>query len=256
MSNWDADHYLRFADERTRPSRDLVARIPLKAPATVVDLGCGPGNSTQVLKTRWPDAQVCGVDNSPEMIETARRDFPDDEWILADLAEWSGDRPFDVVFSNAALQWLPDHAVLVPRLFSLVADGGVLAFQIPSGLYAAVRVHIREISHDPAWSDRMDGPRSMLTMEEPPLYYDALAPIASHVDIWETEYNHVLECPAAIVDWIASTGLRPYLAALHDDSERDRFKSLLLERVTESYPRRVDGRVLYPFRRLFVVAAC
>lgn len=254
MSPWNAQHYLKFGDERTRPAADLVTRIRLDAPQRIVDLGCGPGNSTQVLRARWPEAKVLGVDNSPAMIDSARQKYPDQEWILADLADWSGDKPFDLVFSNAALQWIGDHCVLIPRLFTLVAEGGALAFQIPSRTYAAVRVHILEISEDAAWRDRMNGPRTRLTMEYPPVYYDVLAGHAAELDIWETEYFHVMESSDAIIDWMSSTGLRPFLAELLDESERQRFVSLLRARVVESYPQHIDGKVLFPFRRTFVLA--
>lgn len=251
---WDAEHYLRYGDERTRPAVDLAARIPLGNPGTILDLGCGPGNSTQVLRRRWPAAEITGLDSSPEMIETARGRFPEGNWVLADMADYTAAQPFDLVFSNAALQWVPDHRELIPRLFSLAAAGGVFAFQIPCDRYAAVRRHIREISEDPAWCERMEGPRAMLTMEEAAVYYDALADSASRLDVWETEYFHVMNGTADIVDWISSTGMRPYLEALDSDADRERFTTMLRERVAESYPRRVDGKVLYPFRRLFVVA--
>jgi trans-aconitate 2-methyltransferase len=254
MSPWNAQHYLKFGDERTRPAADLVTRIRLDAPQRIVDLGCGPGNSTQVLRARWPEAEVCGVDNSPAMIESARTKYPDQEWILADVADWTADKPLDLVFSNAAFQWLRNHQELIPRLFSQVADGGALAFQIPSRTYATVRVHILEISEDAAWHDRMTGPRTSLTMEYPPAYYDALAERAAELNIWETEYFHVMGSSDAIIDWMSSTGLRPFLAALADEREKQRFLSLLRARVADSYPPRVDGRVLFPFRRTFVIA--
>src|SRR5262249_15870051 len=139
MSSWDAAHYLKFGDERTRPAADLVARINLENPAQIVDLGCGPGNSTQILRGRWPQARVVGVDNSPEMLEAAATSFPDQEWLLADIASWQPAQVFDLVFSNATLQWLPDHRTLVRRLLSAVALNGAFAFQIPSGTFATVR---------------------------------------------------------------------------------------------------------------------
>jgi trans-aconitate 2-methyltransferase len=152
------------------------------------------------------------------------------------------------------LQWLPDHATLVARLLSRVAEGGALAIQMPSGVYAPVRTFIREISEDAAWTLRMDHARVALTMEEPHVYYDALAPHARSVDLWETEYHHVMESSTAIVDWIATTGLRPFLEALHTADERNRFVAMLNERVSHAYARRSDGRVLFPFKRLFVIA--
>jgi trans-aconitate 2-methyltransferase len=167
MTEWNAGHYLKYGDERTRPAWDLAARIQLEAPQKIVDLGCGPGNSTQVLRSRWPDADITGIDSSSTMIENARRDWPDHNWLQADISGWTGNSPYDLVFSNAALQWIPNHHLLMPHLLSLVAQGGVLAFQIPSSVFAVVRTLIHEISCDPEWTDRMTGARSALTMEAP-----------------------------------------------------------------------------------------
>jgi trans-aconitate 2-methyltransferase len=163
-------------------------------------------------------------------------------------------RSFDLVYSNAALQWIPDHAALLVRLFQAVAPGGALAFQIPSATYATVRTLIHEISHDAQWTDHMDGPRGELTMEGPAFYYDALCGVASSLDIWETEYAHVMDSADAIVDWIASTGLRPFLAALDHEHEREAFVRALKDRVRASYASRADGKVLFRFRRTFVIA--
>jgi trans-aconitate 2-methyltransferase len=250
---WDADAYLRFGDERTRPAVDLAARIAVPAPGTVVDLGCGPGNSTAVLRRRWPDARVSGVDASPEMIAAARRAHPEHDWLCADIRAWSPGAAVDVVFSNATLHWLGEHPALVRRLFGFVAPGGALAFQIPSDAQALVRRLVHEVADDPAWSARMTAARTALTMERPEVYYDALAEVATRMDLWETEYAHVMDEPRAIVEWMASTGMRPFLEPLAT-AERDRFTAMLLARVEKGYPRRRDGRVLFPFRRLFVIA--
>jgi trans-aconitate 2-methyltransferase len=254
MSAWNAGHYLKFGDERTRAAADLAARIKLESPRRIVDLGCGPGNSTQILQARWPQAEIAGVDNSPEMIAAAQQAYPEQSWVLADVSVWKPEAPVDLVYSNAVLQWLPDHKALMCHLFSMVAPGGALAFQIPSGRFATVRTLIHEISTDPAWNARMDGPRHRLTMESPSFYYDALAPHATSLDIWETEYHHVLESKAAIVDWISSTGLRPFIAALDNEAERDAFLAELHRRVADAYESRIDGKVLFPFHRTFVIA--
>jgi trans-aconitate 2-methyltransferase len=251
---WNPKHYLQFGDERTRPAIDLCCRIEIDAPGSVVDLGCGPGNSTAVLRNRWPDARVTGIDSSSEMIEAARAACPEGDWVLADIATWTPDRSFDVVFSNATLQWVPDHAPLVERLFGHVATDGALAFQIPAETYAHVRTLIHEIARDPAWYARMTRPLTILTMEPPAFYYDRLAPLARSVDLWQTEYMHVMDSQAAIVDWISSTGLRPFLRALDTESERARFLEKLHKRVAESYEVRPDGKVLLPFKRIFVIA--
>lgn len=251
---WDPRHYLQFADLRTRPAAELAQHVAVDAPRTVIDLGCGPGNSTQILRRRWPGASVSGMDESPEMIEAAREAYPDQEWILGDIATWSANEPFDVVFSNAALHWLPDHAALTRHLLAQVAPGGALAFQIPSGADSPLRAAIRDTADDPAWSSRMDAARAATTKEPPAVYYDALAPHARTVDIWETEVQQVMESPRAIVQWISSTGLRPYLDALTREVERQRFLDRFTSRIVAAYPVRPDGRTLFPFRRTFVVA--
>lgn len=219
-----------------------------------MDLGCGPGNSTQVLRTRWPQAKLLGIDQSPEMIQAAKASYPDQDWLIGDASVWTPGEPFDLVFSNAALQWIPDHRPLMRRLISMVASGGTLAFQIPSGTFATVRTLIHDIAREPTWSERMHAPRHALTMESPAFYYDALVDEASSLDIWETEYQHVLASKSAIVDWITSTGLRPFLAALDMDDERSAFLAELQHRVDAAYESRIDGKVLFPFRRTFVIA--
>lgn len=254
MGDWDPSHYLRFGDERTRPSLDLAARVFVDAPERVIDLGCGPGNSTQVLAARWPEAHVVGLDSSPNMIDLARADYPGHEWLLGRIETWTSASKYDVVFSNAALQWVSDHGPLVERLFCAVAPGGALAFQIPSANYALVRTLVHEIARSGDWAPLMTGPLGALTMETAGFYYDRLARLATRLDMWETEYVHVLDSPDAVVDWISSTGLRPFLDALDSVAERQRFEGELRVRVRESYPRQSNGKVLFPFRRTFVIA--
>jgi trans-aconitate 2-methyltransferase len=254
MSDWNAEHYLKYGDERTRPAADLAARIRIDRPVAIADLGCGPGNSTRILRDRWPQAEIIGIDNSRQMIEAAKRTYPDQTWLLADVSQWTSSGPVDLIYSNAALQWLPHHGVLLPRLLGMAAAGGALAFQIPSGTYATVRTLIHDVSNLPAWSERMNAPRNALTIQSPAFYYDALVKISTELDIWETEYCHVLESPAAVVDWISSTGLRPFLAALDTDAQRHEFTSELHQRVRDAYHVRADGKVLCPFRRTFVIA--
>jgi trans-aconitate 2-methyltransferase len=220
----------------------------------VTDIGCGPGNSTELLWLRWPDAHVVGIDNSLEMIAAATSAFPNRDWIHGDVRNWNPSSPSDLVYSNAALQWLPHHEELVRDLFNSVAKGGALAFQIPSASYPLVRQFIFDISRASNWDQRMIHPRTVLTMETPAFYYDVLAAEAVSLDIWETEYMHVMNSKSAIVDWIASTGLRMFLAALDNDAERQAFTIELQRRVDEAYDERSDGKVLFPFRRTFVIA--
>ena len=254
MEDWNATHYLKYCDERTRAAADLAMRIRLEDPERIADLGCGPGNSTQVLCARWPEADIVGIDNSAGMLESAREAFPKQRWVQADLLNWNPDHGFDLLYSNAALQWVPNHDALVRNLFTHVLSGGALAFQIPSSTFAVVRKLIHQVSRSSVWNHRMDAPRHALTMESPLFYYDSLVNDAVHLDIWETEYNHVMDSKDSIVDWIASTGLRPFLAVLDDEKEQSVFLNQLRERVNDAYESQVDGKVLFPFRRTFVIA--
>ncbi len=254
MPTWDADLYLQFASERTQPSLDLIARTNVSSPARIIDLGCGPGNSTKMLRQRWPKADITGLDSSAEMIAAASQAYPTKKWVLADAATWKADAPFDLVFSNATLQWLPDHARLFPYLMAQVAPAGALAVQIPAHYQSPLHQVTLEVAQDSVWCHLMETPCNALTKEQPSFYYDVLQPLASRLDIWETEYYHLMDSPQAIVDWFRGTGLRPFLEALENEEQKHRFQQMLLGGYTQAYPRQKDGLVLFPFRRLFIVA--
>jgi trans-aconitate 2-methyltransferase len=257
MLNWNPDEYLRFADERSRPCRDLAARIAVDSPKQVIDLGCGPGNSTKVLSERWPKAKLIGMDASPEMINAARRDEPAIEWRVGDIVTWSqGDEgSFDLVFSNAAMQWVDNHAALFPQSLNHVAPGGALAVQMPGNYDAAPHRLMRELAISPLWRDRFrEGQPREWHVHDSNFYYDALSSAAATIDLWETEYIHVLPDAGAIVEWYKGTGLRPFLQALSSDQERHAFAAAYLEAIREAFPPRYDGRVLFPFRRMFLIA--
>jgi trans-aconitate 2-methyltransferase len=254
MPKWDAELYLRFSSERTQPSVDLIQRIAIPDPGRIIDLGCGPGNSTAVLRQRWPKADITGLDSSSDMISTASRSYPHNEWLIGDIAAWSTEIPFDVVFSNAALQWVPRHAILIPHLFAQVASGGALAVQMPAHFNSPLHREILATADDPSWRHLMGPALNALTKEPPSLYYNLLQPLAARLDIWETEYYHVVDSPQSIIEWFRGTGLRPFLAALENEGQRKRFEEQLLERYTRAYSPQNDGRILFPFRRLFIVA--
>jgi trans-aconitate 2-methyltransferase len=254
MPQWDADVYLRFANERTQPSIDLIQRIQLNDPRRIIDLGCGPGNSTQALRQRWPEASITGLDNSVEMIEKAKTTDTRTTWVVGDAESWTAEQPYDLVFSNALLHWLPNHAELCRHLFDRVAAGGALASQLPAHHDSPLHREIFAVSRDGEWDSRMDAARNAITREPPSLYYDALQSLASRLDLWETIYYHVVAGPEAVLEWFRGTGLRPFLEALSSDEERVRFESKLLDRYAAAYPRRASGKVLFPFRRLFFVA--
>lgn len=250
MPTWDASFYLKFANERTQPAIDLISRIGLETPRRIIDLGCGPGNSTAMLRQRWPEAELIGLDNSPEMIAAASHAYPGERWLLADAASWQADEPFNLVFSNAALHWLPDHAQLFTHLMNQVRSGGALAVQVPTDPAST----LLRVAQDPVWRERLKALGDFATQETPGFYYDVLRPLTSRLELWETEYIHVLESPQAIVNWFRGTGMRPLLEALNDEQERAQFEAHALEEYTRDYPPRRDGRVLFPFRRFFLVA--
>jgi len=254
MPTWDASLYLQFANQRTQPALDLIARINMPHPARIIDLGCGPGNSTAMLKNRWPDAAITGLDSSTEMIAAAAQAYPSEKWVLADAARWTSDAPLDIVFSNAALQWMSNHAALFPHLLEQLKPAGVLAVQIPSHYASPLHQVVLEVSRNASWNQRMEAPRNALTKGSPSFYYDILQPLVSHLDIWETEYFHVMDTHQSIVDWFRGTGLRPYLEALDSTEEKKLFERMLLDGYTRAYPRQKDGRILFPFRRLFIIA--
>jgi trans-aconitate 2-methyltransferase len=254
MPNWDPRQYLKFADHRLRPALDLLAQIPLDSPRTVYDLGCGPGNITRLLAERWPAAAITGVDSSPEMLATARQEAPAVTFVQADIAQWSPAAPADLLFSNATLHWLDDHGRLLPRLMTQLAPGGVLAVQMPRNHQAPSHLLMGAAAEDGPWRTKLSQVRPILrSVESADAYYRILAPVARRVDIWESEYLHVLEGVNPVVEWTKGTGLRPYLDAL-DEPDRSGFFAAYSARITAAYPKQADGRTLLPFRRIFFVA--
>lgn len=255
--DWDPGQYLRFAEARARPARDLLARVAIDAPAVIYDLGCGAGNVTAELAARWPRAAITGIDSSAAMLAEARERLPQLTWRQADLAEWTGEPRGNLVFSNAALHWLPDHRTLFPRLLEQVAGGGWLAVQMPRNFTAPSHTCIAEAAEAGPWRPRLlpvlADLRAGGPVAEPAAYFDMLAPRAAGVDIWECEYLHVLEGEDPVLQWTMGTALRPVLALL-EGAERSAFLADYAARLADAYPPRPDGRTLLPFRRLFIVA--
>ena len=257
MASWNPEQYLKFSEERTQPCRDLAARVSVPNVHHVVDLGCGPGNSTQVLAERWPDAEITGVDSAAEMINAAIEAHPRGRWILSDIVKWAAEeeQQFDVVFSNAALQWLPDHTSLYPKLVARVAVGGALAIQIPSSSDRPAHRLLREMAASLGWRRWFPTGRvKNWHSHESGFYYDLVAPLASRVELWETEYIHVMPNAEAVVEWYKGTGMRAYLQAIEEEAERARFIAEYLEKIRVAYPPRPDGRILFPFLRIFLIA--
>jgi trans-aconitate 2-methyltransferase len=256
MADWNPALYTRFEDERTRPAAELLARVPLAAPRLAVDLGCGPGNSTALIAARYPDAAVIGLDTSPAMLESARARLPGLTFGLADAAAWTPERASDLIYANAVLQWLPDHASLLPRLFGLLAPGGVLAVQMPDNLAEPTHRLMREVAASGPWAAAIGDPAvagRLGRMLEPAAYYDLLAPHAAAVDVWRTAYHHPMADAAAIVEWVSATGLRPFLDPLDADGKAA-FLAAYGRAIDAAYPARSDGRRLLAFPRMFIVA--
>jgi len=251
---WDAGHYLRFADARTLPAVDLLSRIEVSAPATVTDLGCGPGNSTGLLAQRWPEAAIIGIDSSDNLLDAARRDHPSARFELGDIRDWAPLEPPDVAFANASLQWVGDHARLIPRLFDQVAPGGVFAVQMPRNHDFATHALMRQVAADGEWRDRLAGARDPSPVQPPEFYYDLLAPRSASFTIWETNYIQVMDGVEAIIAWLHGTGLRPFLARL-TEAERPAFLERYAAQLERAYPVQADGKILLPYPRLFFIAA-
>lgn len=249
---WDPSQYLRFRDHRARPGIELLARIRHDEPAFVVDLGCGPGNLTALLAERWPRAHVVGVDSSAEMIDAARNDHPGIDWLVADIGEWEPDRPVDVLYSNATLHWLDDHARLFPRLRSwLSPSAGVAAIQMPDNWRAPTHRIPAEILDDGSWPAAAHDALPRDRLSAPEHYRRWLQPAS--VDQWRTTYYHELNGPDAAWNWVTGSVLRPVLAAL-DPVDAGRFAARCRQRYAEAYPHDAGGTVLLPFSRLFMVA--
>ncbi len=247
--SWDAAQYLRFEDERLRPAIDLIGRIAHPGPARVTDLGCGAGNALPLLATRFPGAAVNGVDGSAAMLAKAKG-FATQQ---ADIATWTPDAPVDVLFSNAALQWLGGHDTLFPRLLSCIAPGGVLAVQMPSMHAAPLRAEQDRIAREGLWAATLARVTSAPPILSPGDYYDLLRPRVASLDLWVTEYVHVLRGEDPVVQWAMGTSLRPFLDVL-DGTLREAFLDDYRAAMRAAYPPRADGVVLLPFRRLFILA--
>ena len=253
MSDWNPEHYGQYAGERSRPYGDLVRRVGARRPQRVADLGCGSGELTASLRQVWPTAEIVGVDSSPAMIAKARtiRGVDDLRFLERDLQDWRPDHGTDVVISNAALQWVPEHRKLLPGLVERLSTDGWLAFQVPGNFDQPSHRLLHELADRPPyaeWTRDLERPAAF----DPEVYLADLAELGCRVQAWETTYLHVLAGPDPVFHWISSTGARPVLGAL-PDGLRDDFEAAYKKRLNEAYPARTYGTVL-PYRRIFAVA--
>ncbi len=252
---WSAAQYLQFEDERTRPARDLLAQVPGLPAGAVYDLGCGPGNSTELLLSRFPGHAVVGIDSDADMLAAARRRLPQLTFECGDLSAWAPPAPAALFYANAVFQWVPEHLAVLARLMDHLVPGGVLAVQMPDNLGEPSHVAMDATAQDARWARHFSGdhPRPRAPLPAPAGYYDALSPRAARVDIWHTIYNHPMADAAAIVEWVKGTGIRPYLARLPEE-EQAGFLEAYRQRIDQAYPPAANGRRLLRFPRLFVVA--
>lgn len=256
MSEWNPALYSRFEEERTRPARELLARVPLGSIAVRIayDLGCGPANSTELLVARFPSATVIGTDNSQAMLDSAKKRLSAALFELSDISTWQPDTAPDLIYANAAMQWVGDHETLLPKLFAMLAPGGVLAVQMPDNRDESTHRLMRELASETPWEHHI-GPAAsvrtkLLTLNA---YYDLLAPQAAQLDVWRTAYQHPMNSAAAIVEWVSATGLRPFVDPLPTDL-RASYLAEYERRIDAAYSVRSDGKRLFAFPRLFIVA--
>lgn len=256
---WDPGQYERFAAHRIRPALELLDRVPPPSPALIYDLGCGAGEVARIMRGRWPHAEIVGVDHSAEMLGKAAARGGRIRWVKSTLEDWRPETPPDLIYSNAALHWIPDHGRQFPRLMSCLGPGGSLAVQMPLSWGEPSHRLMRETLFDGGKGGKPVGPAALREslsrkwVEEPAYYHDLLTPLSAALDIWTTEYLQVLEGDDAVFEWVKGTALRPVLATLEGDA-RSRFVREYKRRLRQAYPPRFDQKTLYPFPRLFIVA--
>lgn len=252
---WDPAQYLKFSDERLRSGFDLLARVGELPPGPLAELGCGTGVHARAIAGRWSDRALTAVDSSAEMLAQASAQPSRIQWVQADLRQWSASAPAALLFSNAVLQWVDDHQTLFPRMMAMLAPCGVLAVQMPRNFAQPSHVLMRETASEGPWAPRLKPLLRSDPVAPPETYYDLLTPLArGGLDIWEVEYLHVLDGEDAVLNWVRGTALRPLLSALAAE-ESSAFERAYAEKLRRVYPRRANGKTLFPFRRLFIVAS-
>jgi trans-aconitate 2-methyltransferase len=254
MDSWNAQKYLQFKNERAQPAIDLVEKINLDNPKNIIDIGCGPGNSTQILKNKWADSTIIGLDSSENMIKKAKKDYPDQIWIHDQAENISQDTKYSLVFSNASLQWMENHEILIPKLWKIVDNGGVFAAQIPKfetmPINAAIhnvleRREFNKCRKDDYWANQM---------HELDYYYELLSIYTEEIILLETLYYLILPSLQGIIDFLHTTALKPYLDKLDTDNDKQEFEKDVLQECKKYCKEQSNGKVLFPFERMFIIA--
>ncbi|OUS18568.1 trans-aconitate 2-methyltransferase [Rhodospirillales bacterium 47_12_T64] len=253
-TDWNSNQYLQYEDLRTRPAHELLSRVGLDNPKSIMDLGCGPGNSTELLTRRFQNSVVTGLDSSPNMLAEARERLPGADFIEGDIISWAPDTKVDLIFANASLQWVRNHGKLISDLVDKLVPSGVLAVQMPDNLDEPTHRLMRQVAEEGPWSKKL----AEASIQREKIgsfadYYNYLSGQCDRIDIWSTSYAHILDSAEAIVEWVSSTGLRPYLSPLDEEEKSDFLKAYLRE-LKKAYPPMRDGKVILEFPRLFVVA--
>jgi len=254
MSDWNSNQYLKFKKERTQPSIDLVNRITIDNPKRIIDIGCGPGNSTAVLKEKYPNAYILGVDFSPNMIEKAKSEHPDIDFMLFDASKDFNklEGKFDIVFSNACIQWIPEHKKLINNMMSILSKGGIMAVQTPCQYEMPINTIVARVTGSEKWKDKFSTQRKFYNLTDNE-YFDILSDISDDFSMWKTIYYHRLPSQESILEWYKSTGLKPYLEQMND-KDKTEFEDDILIKIKEEYNPQTNGEIIFPFSRLFFTA--
>ncbi|MDR1066491.1 MAG: methyltransferase domain-containing protein [Clostridiales bacterium] len=253
MKDWNPDKYLLFENERTQPAIDLVEKISLSNPKKIIDIGCGPGNSTRILANKWPNCNVVGLDSSKSMIEKAKSDYPNQTWIHERAENIADDKEYSLVFSNASLQWMDNPEILIPKLWNAVEDNGAFAAQIPNFENMPVNFAINDALKKEKWNNRIKS-NIWNKQHEINYYYEILNKYAGEITLWETHYYHIMESMKGIIDFVRSTALRPYLEQLVTEDEKRELENEILDECKKRYNEQSNNKVLFPFQRMFIIA--
>ncbi len=251
--DWNPELYLKFNEERTRPAIDLAANINVNNPKKIIDIGCGPGNSTQVLFKKWPESKIVGIDNSASMIKSAKKSYPKMEWQIEDATKMEKNDKYDVIFSNSTIQWIKDQEKLIKNFFDMLEEKGALAMQIPLFHTMPASNAIENVLLKQKWKEQTRGANNVFNFQSSGFYYDLLSEKTKSIDIWETSYIHIMPSHQYIVEMLKSAGIRPFLDKLDNEKEKIEFEHDIFKEITKAYPSQKDGNILFPFKRLFFI---